>query len=173
MSINSFDAVVYTVLVLAILAGFQAGFLRSMATILGYVAAMPIAMKAARLVAPALAASSAAPWAEGSFAFIAVFVVAGTVLGALMRLGVSAIAGPSAGILDRLVGALFGAIRVGLIAVAVVLVFDRLIPTGREPAFLTESRLRPFLSIAGQQGLNALPPDIAAYIDQLKQERRL
>jgi len=52
-----------------------------------------------------------------------------------------------------------------------VLVFDRIIPPGREPAFLKGSQWRPVLSKAGQQGLQSLPPDIADYIDRLKRER--
>lgn len=44
--------------------------------------------------------------------------------------------GPNVSILDRLAGALLGAIRVGLLAVLIVVIFDRIIPSGREPAFL-------------------------------------
>jgi hypothetical protein len=49
-----------------------------------------------------------------------------------------------------------------------VLVFDRLIPPDREPAFLRGSQLRPILSKAGQMGLKSLPPETTAFIDQLK-----
>jgi membrane protein required for colicin V production len=55
--------------------------------------------------------------------------------------------------------------------VLIVVVFDLIIPPGREPAFLKGSQWRPVLSQAGQQGLRALPPDIEAYIDRLKRER--
>jgi membrane protein required for colicin V production len=72
---------------------------------------------------------------------------------------------------DRVAGALLGAVRVGLLAVVLVLVFDRIIPPDREPAFLKGSQWRPVLSRAGQQGLQSLPPDIAEYIDRLKRER--
>ncbi len=58
-----------------------------------------------------------------------------------------------------------------LLAVLIVLVFDRIIPAGREPAFLAGSKLRPVLSQASRQGLRMLPPDVAAYIDRLKRER--
>ena len=52
-----------------------------------------------------------------------------------------------------------------------VLIFDRIIPAGREPAFLRGSQLRPILSEAGRQGLRSLPPDVTDYIDRLKRER--
>ena len=60
-----------------------------------------------------------------------------------------------------------------LVAVLMVLIFDRIIPSNRQPPFLVDSRLRPILSMAGVQGLKSLPPDVADYIDQLKRERRI
>ena len=47
----------------------------------------------------------------------------------------------------------------------------RIIPAGREPGFLKGSQLRPLLSVAGQQGLKSLPPDVVDFIDRLKRER--
>jgi len=57
--------------------------------------------------------------------------------------------------------------------VLIVVIFDRIIPPGREPEFLKGSRLRPILSAAGRQGLKSLPPDIENYIDRLKRQRGL
>jgi membrane protein required for colicin V production len=170
---NRFDAVIYAVLVIAVVTGFKAGFLRSVATILGYVAAMPFALAATPHVSPVLATASTAPWAQSLLALFAVFLLAGIVLAALMRSAVDAVVGPSVGLVDRLAGSLFGAIRIGLIAVTLVLIFDRIIPSNREPAFLTESRLRPILSMAGQRGVKSLPPEVTAFIDQLKKDRQL
>jgi membrane protein required for colicin V production len=171
--VNSFDAVVYAVTIVAVVAGFRAGFLRSVATILGYVAAMPIAVATAPLLAPLLAGKSQAVAAPDSFALFGIFLGAGILLGALLRYSVSEIAGPSIHVTDRLAGALLGAARVGLIAVTMVLIFDQIIPPDREPAFLRGSRLRPMLSMAGRMGLQSLPPDVTAYIDRLKRERRI
>jgi membrane protein required for colicin V production len=64
-------------------------------------------------------------------------------------------------------------VRIGLLAVTMVLIFDRIIPPDRQPAFLAGSRLRPILLMAGQRGLKSLPPDVTAYIDQLKKARRI
>ena len=50
---------------------------------------------------------------------------------------------PSAGIGDRLGGAVLGAVRVGLVAITLVLIFDQLVPADRQPAYLTGSQLRP------------------------------
>ena len=88
-----------------------------------------------------------------------------------MRIGVSEITGPDVSMPDRAAGATLGALRVFLLAVLMVLIFDRIIPANRQPQFLVTSHLRPLLSVAGQQGVKKLPPDIIAYIDRLKQER--
>ena len=84
----------------------------------------------------------------------------------------SEIVGPDVSIPDRIAGSALGALRIGLLAVMMVLVFDRVIPMDRQPPFLTGSQLRPILSSAGQAGLQSLPPDVAAYIDHLKRDHR-
>jgi membrane protein required for colicin V production len=79
----------------------------------------------------------------------------------------------SAGLGDRLGGMLLGAVRVGLVAVTLVLMFDQLVPSDRQPAFLTGSQLRPLLSRAGQLGIKSLPREVTTTIDRLKQVRRI
>ncbi len=167
---NSFDAVVYLALVVAMIMGFNAGLLRSAVTILAYLIAMPMAVWATSLVA-----NDAGPLAlmRNPLPFFATFLGAGIVLGKLMRLAIDEAIGTEAGIADRLAGAALGAVRVGLIAVSVVVVFDQLVPADRQPSYLTGSRLRPFFSAAGQMGLKSLPPDMAAYVDRLKRDRRI
>jgi membrane protein required for colicin V production len=170
---NTFDAVVYGALFVAVIAGLNSGFLRSGLTILGYIAAAPLAATATAFISPALAAQPGAPWARNSLLFFCLFLVFGMVLGALSRLVLNEAIGTRIGVADRLAGSMLGAVRVGLVAVMMVLMFDRLIPPGREPDFLRGSQLRPMLSLAGQMGLKSLPPETTAFIDRLKQERRL
>jgi membrane protein required for colicin V production len=64
-------------------------------------------------------------------------------------------------------------VRVGLVAITLVLIFDSLVPSDRQPAYLAGSQLRPLLSAAGQKGFKSLPPEVAATIDRLKKERRI
>jgi membrane protein required for colicin V production len=177
-SMNTFDACVYALALVAIVAGFRAGLLRSIATIMGYLAAMPVAVGAtpfvARLVTrtPAINASTA-PDLTGSGLFPVVFLGVGIALGMLLRAVVSETVGEHIGPVDRLAGALLGALRVGLVAATLVLVFDRIIPPGRQPAFLAGSQLQPILLKLGQAGLKSLPPEATAFIDQLKNARRI
>ena len=170
---NSFDAVVYLGLVVAVVTGFNAGLLRSAVTILAYLIAMPIAVWIMSLVSPQIDGNLTSPWTQNSLQFFGVFLIAGIVLGKLMRMALDDTIGSEAGIGDRLAGAALGAVRVGLVAITLVLIFDSLVPSDRQPAFLTGSQLRPLLSEAGQKGFKSLPPDVAAYVDRIKKDRRI
>jgi membrane protein required for colicin V production len=167
---NPFDAVVINAALIAIVLGFNAGLLRSLATILGYLVAAPIAVALTPRVTPLFFTSGPAP-DQTSLVLAGVFLVAGIVVSALMRTAVSGLTGEEVSLLDRFFGAMLGAVRIGLVAVLLVVVFDRIIPADLQPPFLADSRLRPYLSAAGQWGLKSLPPEVEAYIDRLKRER--
>ena len=168
---NSFDAVVYLGLVIAVVTGFNAGLLRSAVTILAYLLAMPIAVWAMSLIGSQIDGALGSTWAQNWLLFFGIFLIAGMVLGKLMRMALDETIGSEAGIGDRLAGALLGAVRVGLVATTLVLIFD-LVPSDRQPSFLVGSQLRPLLSAAGQKGFKSLPPDVTAYIDRLKRDQR-
>ncbi|MBX9711944.1 MAG: CvpA family protein [Xanthobacteraceae bacterium] len=170
---NQFDAAIGVLAMIALVAGFRSGMLRSMATILGYVAATPIAVWATSFISPAVAGQFNAFSTQNSFIFFAVFLTAGIALGALLRSAVDETIGIERSLPDRIAGAALGVARIGLVAMTIVLVVDRIIPAGHDPAFLTGSRLRPMLSEAGQRGLKSLPPDVTAYIDRLKRDQRI
>jgi membrane protein required for colicin V production len=170
---NSFDAVVYVGLVIAVITGFNAGLLRSAVTILAYLIAMPIAVWAMSFVSPQIEGKFGSPFTQNSLLLFGIFLAVGIVLGKLMRMALDETIGPRAGIGDRLAGAVLGAVRVGLVAITLVLIFDSLVPPDRQPAYLAGSQLRPLLLGAGQKGFRSLPPDVAATIDRLKKERRI
>ena len=168
---NSFDAAIFVGLIIAVVTGFNAGLLRSGVTILAYLIAMPIAVWAMSLLSRGI--GSELDLTQNSPLFFGIFLLIGLVLGKFMRMAVDDAIGPSAGIGDRLAGAALGAVRVGLVAITLVLVFDQLVPADRQPAFLNGSQLRPLLSEVGQKGFKSLPPDVAAMIDRFKRERRI
>jgi membrane protein required for colicin V production len=170
---NSFDAVVCVGLVIAVVTGFNAGLLRSAVTILAYLIAMPIAVWVMSLVSSEVDGKLGSPWAQNSLLFFGIFLVAGIALGQLMRMALDETIGTEAGLGDRLGGAVLGAARVGLVAITLVLIFDSLVPSDRQPAYLAGSQLRPLLSAAGQKGFRSLPPEVTATIDRLKKERRI
>lgn len=170
---NSFDAVVCLELVIAIVTGFNTGLLRSAITILAYLFAMPLAVWAMSLISPEIDGKINSPPTQNSLLFFTVFLVAGMALGKLARVMLDDTIGSEAELGDRLGGAGLGAVRVGLIATTVVLIFDQFVPNDRQPAFLTGSQLRPLFSTVGHRGFTALPPDFAATIDRLKKDRRI
>lgn len=168
---NSFDIAVALGLLIAVVTGFRTGLLRSALTILAYLLAMPIALWLMSVLSPRFEANP--PLTQGFVMFFAVFLVTGMVLGKLARMALDDAIGSEAGIADRLGGAALGAVRVGLVATSFVLIFDQLLPAGRQPAFLNGSQLRPWFSAAGARGVRSLPPDVAATIDRLKRERHI
>jgi membrane protein required for colicin V production len=147
--------------------------LRSAITILAYLVAMPIAVAATALLAPQIGGRLGAPLLQNSLLFFGAFLFTGMVLGKVARVALDDTIGSEAGIGDRLGGAVLGAVRVGLVAITLVLVFDQLVSADRQPTFLTGSQLRPLLSTAGQKGFRSLPPDVAATVNRLKQEQRI
>src|SRR6201991_190179 len=161
---NSFDVIVYVGLIVAAITGFNAGLLRSAVTILAYLIAMPIAVWMTSMVSPSVDGRLSLPLMQNSLLFFGIFLIAGIVLGKLMRMALDETIGPESGIGDRLAGAVLAAVRVVLVAITLVLIFDRLVPPDRQPAFLTGSHLRPLLSLAAQSGVKSLPPDVTAYI---------
>jgi membrane protein required for colicin V production len=173
---NPFDAAVLGLTLIAVATGFSAGLLRGLATILAYVIAAPVALAAAPTVTAMLTGRGLLP-IDGmpnsvSYVPLVLVIVIGMVLGALMRGAVGATAGRM-GIIDRVLGAVLGALRIGFVAVLLVMIFERIIPPGSEPDWFSQSQLRPYLSAASAQGLRALPPQVAETIDRFKREHGL
>jgi membrane protein required for colicin V production len=170
---NPFDAAVVIVTLALAALGFSAGLLRSLADILGFVIAAPLAVALTPHLVSATGNASSSPIGPGSLTFFGVFLVGGIGLAQLFRFTVSGLIGEDIPLFDRIGGFLLGAVRALLVAVTIVLVFDRIIPSGRDPEFLKGSKTRPMLSWVAQRGLRSLPPEITDHIDQLKRQRGL
>lgn len=170
---NPFDIVVCIALISAAVSGFRAGLLRSAVTILAYLVAMPTAIFLMSLATTSAGGALGSPVAQGSPILFGIFLITGIMMAKFARMALEDAVGPHPGIGDRLAGAALAIVRTGLVAITFVLTFDQLSSSGRQPAYLTGSQLRPLLSMAGQKGFNSLPPDVVAYIDRLKQSRRI
>lgn len=168
-----FDAVIYAFGALAFLMGFNAGLLRSLATIIGYVIAAPVALAIAPAATLFLGQHYEMPPAYNGAVTAVILVVAGVLFSALLRRMLNDAVGTEIGLVDRAAGALLGAARIALVAVMIAVIFDRIIPPGRQPEWLKDSQLYPKLSAWGQLGVKALPPEAIGYIDRLKKERGL
>ncbi len=170
---NLFDAVITAAALVAIVMGFSSGLLRSVATILGYLLAAPLAVAITPRIVPFVLGNGTLPPDESWLPVVVLFVVFGVAFGVLFRNLLNELIDDEISLFDRVAGAVLGAVRIFLVAVLVVVVFDRIIPADHEPPFLAGSKLRPYLSAAGQKGLESLPPDVDDYIDRLKRERGL
>jgi membrane protein required for colicin V production len=166
-----FDAIVIGLLLAALVMGYRAGLLRSLATIFGYVLAAPVTIAITPKLVPLFSARMSSAGEQNGLLFVAVFVVAGLLSGALLRSAVSFVAGEDVSVPDRLAGATLGGVRVVLLAILMVLMFDHVLPAKRQPAWFAQSQLRPILSAAGAMGVRNLPPTAMAQIDRLKKER--
>ena len=170
---NLFDAFITAAAFVAIVIGFTSGLLRSVATILGYLLAAPLAVAITPRIVPFVLGNGTLPPDESWLPVVVLFVVFGVAFGALFRNLLNELIDDEISLFDRVAGAVLGAVRIFLVAVLVVVVFDRIIPADHEPPFLAGSKLRPYLSAAGQKGLESLPADVDDYIDRLKRERGL
>ena len=170
---NNFDIAVYAGLVIAAVSGFNTGLLRSAITILAYLIAAPMAVWVMSSIAPQISAPGASPLTQNWGLFLGTYLAIGIGIAKLMRITLDETIGSEAGLGDRLAGAALGAVRVGLVATTLVLIFDQLVPVDRQPAFLNGSQLRPLFSAAGQSGFKSLPPEIAATIDRLKKQQQI
>ena len=174
---NAFDAAVLGLAFVALVTGFSSGLLRSLATILAYAVAAPVALAIAPSVAAWLTTRRFLPADQmGMLISVTPFlllVIIAMILGALMRGAVSGVTGGHMVLADRVLGAVLGVVRIGLLAVVFVLILERMVPAGREPDWLKQSQLRPYLSAAGAQGLRALPPEAIDYVDRFRRERGL
>jgi membrane protein required for colicin V production len=174
---NAFDVGLLLALAVSALAGWRVGLIRSLASILGYLSAAPLAVAvSSRVSAPggALAAIEASGGGVGDFGtFLAILLAAGLIIGALLRFAADDLFGRGVHPADRAAGALVGLVRVSMVAIFVIAVFDRLLPDDRQPGLLRYSRLKPVLSLCGRLGLRSLPPELAAQIDRIKKDRRI
>ncbi len=170
-SMNQFDFAVALGLLAFMGLGFYAGLLRSLASILGYIAAAPVAVAATSYASPAMAGDAAPPWASNFALFFVVLLAVGALIGRLLRHSVAEVLGDHVDIVDRIAGSLLGALRLGIVVLPVVVMFDRYVPLERQPQFFAGSKLRPYFSSAGQHGINALPADVTVYLNKLTRER--
>ncbi len=86
---TTFDIILSIAALIALISGFRAGLVRSLATILGYIIAGPIALAATSFVTPAFAGELGMPWGRNSLVFFAIFLMFGMFFGHLLKLAAS------------------------------------------------------------------------------------
>jgi membrane protein required for colicin V production len=109
---NTFDAAVISVVIVLALLGFRAGLLRSLADILGFVIAAPLAVALTPYLSSALSSAApgatSSPWGQNSLVFFGLLLVGGMVFAQLLRHAIVDFAGSDIHLLDRSAGFVLG-----------------------------------------------------------------
>src|SRR5262245_20019455 len=127
---SSFDIAVGLAAVGAMVLGFRSGLIRSVATIVAYLCAAPLAVKGTALVLRAIDKAPDPGSVQTFLIFFGILVMLGVAIAAGFNAAVDEMSGPDISLPDRFAGSILGVVRVGLIAVTAVLVFERIIPAG-------------------------------------------
>jgi membrane protein required for colicin V production len=157
------DWVLLAVLALSLLVGLWRGLVFEVLSLLGWIAAFFAAQWFAPDVADWLPLSTASPPARFAAAFVLTFVGAVFLAGLIAALVKKLVAAVGLRPVDRVLGALFGAVR-GLVLLLVATVAIEMTPL-HTSSWWQESRGAPWL-LAALQGLKpALPSQFARYLN--------
>src|ERR1041385_1348455 len=112
---NPFDAAILGLAFIALVTGFRSGLLRSLATILAYLVAAPVALAVSPSASAWLGTQRFLPADQMqllvSVTPFLILVIIAIVLGALMRGAVSGVTGGHMVLADRMLGAVLGVLR--------------------------------------------------------------
>ena len=171
-AMNPFDAVVTAAVILGVVLGFMSGCCAAWRQSLAISSPRRLPLRLRPRIVPLRRATRHCP---GQCVAAAVSISrAGVDLGALFRNGVDEFIDAMSALFDRVAGAVLGAVRILLVAVLIVVVFDRIIPADRQPPFCSARSCGPICQRAGQKGLQShCRPTSTRYIDRLKRERGL
>lgn len=143
---NGFDWVVVVIVSLSALLSLWRGFVREAMSLAGWVIAFIAANIAAVTVADAIGDVIANRTGRYVVAWSLVFVLVLVSSSFVARLLSKLIAASGLGVLDRLLGTVFGFLRGLLIVMALVFVVRAIVPE-RERSLLTESQLMPHIDV--------------------------
>jgi membrane protein required for colicin V production len=156
--VTLFDIIALLILGVSGLVGLVRGALREVSTAVAFVLAVVVALVSLRFTARLARAAVHPSWAANSVAlilvFLAVYVLARVIAGAMGR-GVHAT--QVLGTADRLIGGAIGLVR-GLIVLGLFnLLFHAATPPEQAPAWITEAKLYPLSQVAAR-ALRVLAP---------------
>src|SRR5215475_4244992 len=98
---NSFDAVISAIAVVVVVTGYRLGLLRSLATILGYLIAAPLAVALSPYLIALAFGRAGASAANVCFIVILTFLALGIAISALLRTVVAEFIDPDVSMFDR------------------------------------------------------------------------
>jgi len=153
--LTAFDAVAITVIIVSGLMALARGFMRELASLFAFVAAVAAAFLARAYFREPLdnvLPETLPAWTPDAIlvlgTFIIVYVVLAWIGGRLSRHIQGA---EGVGVINRLAGLLFGAARGVVAVIAFVLVVNLALPEERVPPWIAEGRLYPYFADWAQQ----------------------
>jgi membrane protein required for colicin V production len=162
LQFNWLDVGVIAVILLSALMAFFRGFLREIFSIVAFAGAFAAAIFLHGILTPLMSnflPATIAVFAAGLAIFVVAFIVISLVTGMVTSL---AHRNGDIGLLDRLLGFLFGAVRGALVPLLLIVLGTSVTATDRLPDWLTQARTFPvFTQIADMiraQGIPGLKP---------------
>lgn len=156
---NGFDMIIIVVLVYCIIRGVFRGFVREVASIVGLLAGFYTAYNFYGTVAPLLSGWIKDPGYAALTGFLLLFCgvfLAVTVIGILIRFIMKM---ALLGVLDRIIGALFGALKGVLIISLLFFLLVRFLPP-KGASIVHKSRLSPFANAISADIVRLIPRDM-------------
>ena len=163
-ALTAFDAVAIVIVIVSTLMALARGFMRELATLGAFIAAIAAAFFARRYFVDqldALLPSGSPDWMPDAIIFVVVFLVVYVAVawfGANLSKTIQGVDG--IGLLDRVSGGLFGFARGGVVLVFFVYLLNLAMDRDQIPEFVTQARTYPIIS-AGANYLNDRAPELA------------
>jgi len=155
--VTAFDLAALLILAVSALIGFSRGAVHEIVTLVAFTFAAVTAVFLLPFTGPLARHVVHPAWAGAAAAVVVVFVVAYVavrVIGAAITTHLHA---SSFGVVNRTGGALFGAVRAGVLLAAFALVFNAVTPRDMQPSWITGGLTWP-LARAGGQALASVAP---------------
>lgn len=170
-SLNWFDWTIIGVILLSMIVSFFRGFLREAVSLITWIAAVLVGLKFATPLSEEFVAHIESATLRYLLAFLCIFFVI-LIIGFLVNVIIKYLVDKTGiGIIDRLVGVVFGAAR-GILAVGVILMFLQVSPAGDSAWWKNSNmvvRFRPLVS-----WLNSFLPEkvkhVSLWMNDVKSE---
>lgn len=163
-AITAFDAIVVVLLILSTLMAFARGFMRELATLGAFIAALAAAYFANKYLHAAFTRflpEDTAPWLPSLILFLAFFLLVYVIVawfGANLSRSIQGVEG--IGLLDRVTGAAFGFIRGAVILVFFVFLLRMALDQDRIPEWIRTAQSYPLLE-SGADYVAESAPELA------------
>ena len=163
-ALTAFDAVAIVIIIVSTLMALARGFMRELATLGAFIAAIAAAFLANRYFSEPLQnfLPGALPnWTPTAILFIGTFLIIYVIVAWFGASLSKSIQGPDGiSLLDRLAGGVFGFARGGIVLVFFVYLLNLAMDKDQIPEFLSEARTYPII-LAGANYLKARAPELA------------